>query len=742
MSQKIGSKRFLAYLVPVLAILVAGCVPVTGFVWLDANGNGIQDAGEEGFPGVSVYNDNDPSVQLAITGPDGTYQTPSLGGSTTLLFEDPTGFDFTLQDQGSNDDVDSDVNGSGVSDSFFAAIFFPPPVIDAGLIPLSSLPGESQEEESTDTASISGFVWIDGNTNGLQDESEAPLPDVSVDLMDSDNNLVSDTATGPDGLYSFEEVPVAQEYHLIFTPSSEYLGTLMDEGDDDAIDSDADPDTGETEPFELTDNVDLDAGFYTSAGAAACYGPLASEFPEGISPLSGLEVSDPTFLSYRPVFLSISIFPPSVRPPTGLAVSPIIYQLYIGEGDTRLMAGFYGEFPQPDYEGGQGGEGQPAPTEYQYLIGDRVWFDSNGNHLQDEGEPGVPDVPVRLVDVDLNTLQTTTTDALGNYYFALNDVAENTAFQIRFGAPPSIPDYYWVNKDMGDDNIDSDVTGLGYTDFFDPTDLLTPEQFDIDAGLRQAYRIEGLRSGRVAYQDLQVNYCGCLVTAGADPTVAQQINTCGSAFGDDPSNIGGAGLDVTRLQAIAANNTAGVCAEPNLSGNLFCEQLPSEFAEGGQNGQELFVEYNINNISHFMYDAQLGSYLWALSVPGTEDFEIMTDRLTGETLTFENVVVLVVPHTAQNEAITIINLSMTSARGPAYLFRNGQMFELEWSTQFPGYVTDRDQPIPVHFELNGEPFPLAPGQTFINLVNVTGGVMSMIADGMWRADFDAPAYIP
>ncbi len=404
------------------------------------------------------------------------------------------------------------------------------------------------------------------------------------------------------------------------------------------------------------------------------------------------------------------------------------------------MAGFYGEFPQPDFEGGQG-EGEAAPEGFDIVIGDRVWFDSNGNHLQDSGEPGVANVPVSLLDINFNTVQTTTTDALGNYYFGLNGVAVNTEFQLRFGAPPSISDYYWVNKDMGDDAIDSDVTAQGRTDFFDPTDAgYTP--LNLDAGLRQAYRIEGLRSGRVAYQDLQVNYCGCLVTAGADPSVAQQINTCGTAFGEDPNNIGGAGLDVTRLQAIASDNTEGSCSEPNLSGNLFCNTLPSGEEFGGQAGQELFVEYNVNNISHFEYDAALDAYKWGLIVPGTQDYEVMTDRLTGETLSFENVVVLVVPHKAQNSEVTIINLEMTSSRGKAYLFRNGQMFELEWSTQFPAYITDRDQPIPVHFELNGEPFPLAPGQTFINLVNVTGGVMSMISDGIWGADFDAPAYTP
>jgi hypothetical protein len=632
------------------------------------------------------------------------------------------------------------------------------------------------------------LVWLDENGNGIQDSGEPGVEGVTVRMIGADDQIAGASVTDTSGMYMvYDVLPFTGPYVLEFSLPDGYSFTLQDEGTEE-LDSDADPATGRTREFTiLVDNEDsFDAGLILQQSAVSevqqeeeeeptatptptvapeggeggqgestsenvCYGPLDSEFPEGVSPLSGLEVTDPALLALRPVFLSISIFPPSVRPPTGLAVSPIVYQLYIGDGDTRLMAGFYGEFPQPIFEAGNG-EASNAPTDFDYLIGDRVWFDANGNHLQDDGEPGVANVPVRLVDINLNTIETTTTDAQGYYYFALNDVDPNTEMQLRFGAPPSIADYYWVNKDIGDDAIDSDVTGLGRTDFFDPTDADTAEQLYYDAGLRQAHRIEGLRSGRVAYQDLQVNYCGCLITAGADPTVAQQINTCGSAFGDDSSNIGGAGLDVTRLQAIASNNTTGVCSEPNLSGNLFCTQPPSEEFDSAA-GDELYVEYNVNNVSHFSYNPDLNAYSWALSVPRsdrgsepfdllTEAYEVMTDRLTGETLSFENVVVMVVPHVAQNEAITIINLQMASARGVAYIFRNGQMFEAEWSTQFPDYVTDRDQPIPVHFEVNGEPFPMAPGQTFINLLNQTSGLMSTLSDGVWRADFDAPAYTP
>ncbi|MCL5429141.1 MAG: DUF3048 C-terminal domain-containing protein [Chloroflexi bacterium] len=611
------------------------------------------------------------------------------------------------------------------------------------------------------------FVWLDENGNGVQDGAEPGIEGVSVTLFKADGTVLGSTTTDASGSYQIVQQGIASgSFYLDFGLPGGYEHTLQDQGGDDELDSDASPSSGETSVLTLSGIDDsVDAGLILvdevavalngeeptatptptptpvpepESGATGleqvCYGPGPENFPEGISPLTGLPVNDPSLLALRPVFLSISIFPPSVRPPTGLSVSPIVYELYIGEGDTRLMAGFYGEFPQPAYQG-EGGEGSPAPQNYDYLIGDWVWFDSNGNHLQDEGEPGVPDVPVSLLDSNFNVVQETTTDALGNYYFALSDLAVNSSFQIRFGAPPSIRDYYWVNKNIGDDAIDSDATELGRTDFFDPTDEEPGQQLDLDAGLRQAYRIEGLRSGRVAYQDLQINYCGCLVTAGADPTVAAQINTCASAFGNDPGNIGGAGLDVSRLQAIATNNSQGSCAEPNLTGNLFCTLS----GIAGLPGQELFVEYNINNVDHFVYDPELGAYSWAKNLPSApETFEVMTDRLTGETLTFENVILLLTQHTSQNSAGTIINLDMNHKTGTAFIFRNGQAYEALWTTVATEYEQTSGHPLPVRFtDLDGNPFPLAPGQIWVNLLNAFDSV-EMDDSGIWSADFDAP----
>lgn len=58
---------------------------------------------------------------------------------------------------------------------------------------------------------------------------------------------------------------------------------------------------------------------------------------------------------------------------------------------------------------------EPVVCEGQ--IGDFVWYDLNGNGLQESGEPGIADVEVLLYDVNNMLIGSTTTDENGLYYF-------------------------------------------------------------------------------------------------------------------------------------------------------------------------------------------------------------------------------------------------------------------------------------------------------------------------------------
>ena len=84
-------------------------------VWFDENQNGIQDSGEPRVGGVEVraYDINGVMFDEAETDNNGEFFIDGLGkGEYYLKFDPPAGYTFTTPDQGGNEGMDSDVNGS------------------------------------------------------------------------------------------------------------------------------------------------------------------------------------------------------------------------------------------------------------------------------------------------------------------------------------------------------------------------------------------------------------------------------------------------------------------------------------------------------------------------------------------------------------------------------------------------------------------------------------------------------
>lgn len=121
--------------------------------------------------------------------------------------------------------------------------------------------GEKAPPNDPNKKNVGNFAWDDQNENGLQDLGESGIQGVTVELYDaSTNELIDTTETDYDGQYLFENVDPG-DYYVQFQAPYGYGFTLMDEGSDDAVDSDAD-EYGQTADFTITsvDDLTRDAG--------------------------------------------------------------------------------------------------------------------------------------------------------------------------------------------------------------------------------------------------------------------------------------------------------------------------------------------------------------------------------------------------------------------------------------------------------------------------------------------------
>ena len=465
-------------------------------VFEDVNGNGLQDQGEPGIPGVTVNLKDAGGNVLATTttGPNGNYTFTGLTPGTYVVgFVAPNGYAFTAPNVGGDDAIDSDalpaMNGmtapvtltSGQTDA----------TIDAGLYR---------------PVAIGDLVFRDTNGNGLQDQGEPGLAGITVRVEDTAGVVVATTMTGPDGKYLVDALAPGT-YVVAFDVPPAFVFTMPNVGGDDAIDSDALPAmNGMTAPITLTSgqtNLTIDAGVVQN-GAIGDFvfedvngnglqdtgepglpgvvvdlkdadgnvlmttttGPDGHYMFQALGPGTYM-VGFHTFAGFRftaPNVGSDDAIDSDALPATGGLTNPIA--LAAGEVDRTVDAGLY-------WAGG---------------IGDLVFRDTNGNGLQDTGEPGVPGATVKLLDASGNVLATTTTDAGGHYQFL--GLAPGS-YRVGFVAPDGVG---FTAPNVGsDDAIDSDAqpasgqSGLVtiVSGLYNPT---------IDAGLFAAVSPESLGS--------------------------------------------------------------------------------------------------------------------------------------------------------------------------------------------------------------------------------------------------------
>ncbi len=119
-----------------------------GYVWLDTNGNGVQDAGETGVNGVTVELLNSSGTAIATTttannpvgGAPGYYLFADLDpGTYSVRFTKPSGYEFTIQSGAITVTDNSDANPvTGITSTFTLAVGQNVTYVDAGLVAMTS----------------------------------------------------------------------------------------------------------------------------------------------------------------------------------------------------------------------------------------------------------------------------------------------------------------------------------------------------------------------------------------------------------------------------------------------------------------------------------------------------------------------------------------------------------------------------------------------------------------------------
>ncbi|CRK62069.1 internalin, putative [Alloactinosynnema sp. L-07] len=164
---------------------------LAGVVYVDANDNGVRDAGEPGIPGATV----------TLTGPGGATTTVQTGADGAYLFTGLVGGDYILtetQPAGYADGTDTpgSAGGSATPPDTIAAIS-----LGGGEVATDYLFGERG-------GAITGTVYVDRDGDGVIDVDETGrLGGVTVILRDSAGTEIARTTTAPDGSYEFPNVP-------------------------------------------------------------------------------------------------------------------------------------------------------------------------------------------------------------------------------------------------------------------------------------------------------------------------------------------------------------------------------------------------------------------------------------------------------------------------------------------------------------------------------------------------------
>ncbi len=270
-----------------------------------------------------------------------------------------------------------------------------------------------------------------------------------------------------------------------------------------------------------------------------------------------------------------------------------------------------------------------------------------------------------------------------------------------------------------------------------------------------AERVGPIRSGRFFDSNIIQMYKAIFVYGSAYPPVNQRFfnsdfgkrliletnKSCPALCRYEPN-----GQNLLVANTVAMQDylkTRGVDnTQQNQDGMFFKLETPA----GGTPASKIFVRYSGAIYNRWDYDPTSGRYLRFADKQNdvnrnNEVYEQLTDRLTGQPIAADNLVMLCVPHQyyVKREDAEVLDIIMDNrvnsyvgcdgitykgGIGPAYIARDGVIQKVTWQHLKSSNVltlVDKD----------GNPFAFKPGQTWFEVLGASSKVETL-ADGSWR----------
>jgi len=395
-------------------------------VFNDVNGNGVQDGGEPGIPGVTLGLITDLNGNGIVDGGETVGRSVATDIDGNYLFNVVPAGDYIVQ----------------VTDDFGVIVgtqTTPPGVVPeiavtlaAGEINLSTDFGFEQG-----TGSIGDLVYYDNNQNDVFDGGDAGIPNVTVALyVDSNSNGTLDGAdqlvlidtTDGNGNYEFENLGPNDYLVDVTDTNNAIMGILSDPASEPVAVTLAAAQTNDGIDFAYLNSAEIGGVVYDDDNT------------NGVFDMGEVPIQNVTVNLYSDdngdgiINGPDAVVASTVTDGNGVYAFPNLvpddYIVDVTDNNNAISGGLTAG--QSDPRGQTVASGQIVNNvnfgynQADASIGDTVFNDLNGNGIQNGGEPGIQGVTLTLHrDNNLNTivdpaddlLAIQTTDENGNYTF-------------------------------------------------------------------------------------------------------------------------------------------------------------------------------------------------------------------------------------------------------------------------------------------------------------------------------------